>query len=246
MISPNVDLKTCFLNDALLYPMFDVTTNRMPAFTLPEEISSPVVGPLPVDNLSEEATQARLAEIVSLEKAFAQSAASRPLPPEALPITPSTHHWDLEDVMDTLVVRNAEYLAIADGPAGTIILKRRGDRWPHVLIRDIHVDLTTHPTLSWVVPDRGDCIEGHSYAVKIVDRKTGQTTTLQRRQVVGEAHSHDLRPILKNDDGKALFDLKFYYLGYGPYNDPKTGAVVNRRAGKGEYMVIESLFLEKQ
>jgi hypothetical protein len=243
MLSPSIDLQTCFLNDALEEPCFDVMTNRMPDFELPAGMRDPVVGPLPVDNLPTDETKSRMAAILARETEIARDTPPAPLPDDAVPITLSNHTWDLEDTMDTLVIRNSEYLAVAEAPTGIVIMRRAAGRWPHVLIRDVEVDLDKRPVLSWITPDRGDSIDGHSYAVKIVDHRNGKTSTLQRRQVAGDRHSHDLRSILGRDTGTVRIDIKFYYLGYGPHNDPDTGEVVDKRAEKGEYMVLEKLFL---
>ena len=164
-------------------------------------------------------------------------------PAEFVEISPSTHVWDLDDVMDGTTERNGEYLAIGTANDDVVILRRIDSRmdWPHVLIKDVQVDLDKFPFLTWQQKDPGS--RALAYAVKVIDRDSGNQVSLVERHwpPFTDYQAHDLRATLGLKGGVHTVDIKFYALGF-----PQGQEKVEASLAKGEYQVLDFIRLEAE
>jgi len=170
-------------------------------------------------------------------------------PSRYVAITPASHRWDLDDFMDATTEKNSAYLALTPLGEGAIIMRRRPARgnWPHVLIRDVTVDLDRFPWLTWKQREAGTGAPA-CHAVKVLDRATGKLLLLHEDQLGGDGgswyryYAYNLKDLFGLSGGKRTFDIKFYYLGIGPgkTSDPTDFAY----ARPGDYTVLEFLRLE--
>ena len=124
--------------------------------------------------------------------------------------------WRLDDVGGA-GAKNSEYLAL--GPVGNdVIIMRRSSRsrgewtarkdFPHVLIKDVVIDLDKYPYLSWKLRDAG---MPSKYAVKVLDKESDVTQTLVAGgEPLTEYRAYNLKKLFKMT-GERKFDIKFYY-----------------------------------
>ena len=171
-------------------------------------------------------------------------------PAKYIAITPASHRWALDDVMDATSAKNSEYLALTPLGQGAIIMRRRPARgtWPHVLIRNVTVDLDRFPWLTWRQRDSGTGTPA-CHAVKALDKATGKLLLLQENGYGGNGnawygyYAYNLKDLFGLSGGKRTFDIKFYYLGIGP---SKTSDPVDFvYAGPGDYIVLDYVRLEQ-
>jgi len=162
-------------------------------------------------------------------------------PANFVDITSATHPWDIADYMDATRVKTGEFLAVAQAKNDTVVMLRKdvGNNWPHVLIRDIEVDLDRTPYLSWRLKDTGAPAPG--YGVKIVDVPTGKTLN------VAEVHqapfydyrAYDLRRLLGERRGLRTIQVRFYFLGLNIATPEEI-----MKAHKGDFWAVDFLRLE--
>jgi hypothetical protein len=163
-------------------------------------------------------------------------------------ITPKSARWDLDDFTDATSEKNSEYLALAPLGEGAIIMRRRSARgnWPHVLIRDVTVDLDRCPYLTWRQrPAATDTPAAH--AVKVMDKESGRLLLLHEdlgQDADYRYYAFNLRDLFGLTGGKRTFDIKFYYLGLRPGKSADPADFTY--AKPGDYMVLHFLRLEAE
>lgn len=177
------------------------------------------------------------------EKGHAQQAD----PAKYVDLVPPQASWDVQALMDGTSEPNGARLAVAQAGTRSVIVKRIGadapeiGGWPHVLVKDIVLDLDQTPWLSWRIADAG--FKACGYAVKATDTGTGKTITLTEMHWLPffDYRAYDLRKAFDLKGGRHAFQVKFYYLGLC-----FTSATECLQAKKGEYLVLEFLRAEAE
>jgi len=263
-IRKDIDLKNYFKNVRRGMLQFNLVNNIGEfADEMPELLKNPVI----VQNekskafqLSEADTKRALAEAVAFQMkrprikekpGEAGGHKQKTDPSEYMEITFDKYKWDLEDLMDATNEKNSRYLAVA--PAGDdIIIMRRIEpkgNWPHVLIRDVRIDLDKYPYLTWKRKDPGvkDKTIAFAYAIKVIDRQTGTMLTLVESpgdRLFGYG-AYNLKKHL-GSGGVHTFDIKFYYLAteYVPPSKGKNMSAIYTEPGG--YLVLDFLRAEAE
>ncbi|MCC6579676.1 MAG: hypothetical protein IT440_04485 [Phycisphaeraceae bacterium] len=165
-------------------------------------------------------------------------------PAKFIDLVPPQYPWDLADHMDGTAEENSARLAVAQAGGRMVVLKRIGADsghgcWPHVLVKDIKLDLTKTPWLSWRLLDTG--LDACGYAVKVTDLANGQTVTLTEMhwRPFFDYRAYDLRQVFDLKDGIRSLQVKFYFLGLN-----FTNSTTCLKAGKGDYLVVDFLRAE--
>jgi hypothetical protein len=211
---------------------------------LPELLRRPVLLPAePEGMLSAEETKRRLAGILRRE-------ASRPseddLPGESQghkqqtdpakfrDLTPPQAQWDLNDLMDATAEPNSVYIAMGLVGDDVVLMRRTGGRWPHVLIRDVTLDLDETPWLTW---RQKPTARGRLYwtAVRVLDKQSGTMLLIDESEGTADYKAYNLKQLFGLPGGKRTFDIKFYFLE--GYKAP---------ADAGDYMVVDFLRAEAE
>jgi hypothetical protein len=262
-VSRRIDLKTYFRGARPGMLKFTLAGNIGEfADTLPEGLHKPVIPPAAPSRETAGLSVAETRTLLEHARKFQSSRKLQPAPPgefgghrqqtnpaKYIAITPASNRWDLDDVMDATSEKNSEYLALTPLGQGAIIMRRRPARgnWPHVLIRNVTVDLDRFPWLTWRQRDSGTGTPA-CHAVKVLDRATGKLLLLHE-DGYGDGNSwygyyaYNLKDVFGLSGGKRTFDIKFYYLGIGP---PKTSDPVDFvYARPGDYIVVDFLRLEE-
>jgi len=218
---------------------------------IPELLKNPIIkGGKKAPQLSKKETQKalkRAAEEV-LEKDWPPFDASahnlKTDPDEYIEITPKTHTWDLKDYMDATREPNGEYLAVTRAGDDVIILKRKAKNWPHVLIKNVKVDLDKYPYLVWRVKDAK---EGppNSHAVRVIDSESERMVTLCEVGHGAEFQRYNVKEKL-GVSGVRTLSIRFYFLGYKYISPTKDKPFSFEVAEPGEYMVLDFLRFEAE
>jgi len=154
-------------------------------------------------------------------------------PADYVDLTPPSVQWDLDDYMDATTRPNSVYLAVKQVGDDVVLMRRTGGKWPHVLIRDVTLDLGRTPWLSW---RQKPTVRGNLYwtAVRVLDKESGTMLLLEESGPSADYKAYNLKELFGLPGGKHTFDIKLYYLdGY------KAPAEV------GDYMVLDFLRAEK-
>ncbi|UCH33152.1 MAG: hypothetical protein JSV65_11215 [Armatimonadota bacterium] len=263
VVDESIDLNTYFrgARPGMLKFALANNTGEM-AGTLPEGLADPVLAPAAAAQDTPAMSPADTREALARAREFQLSRTSEPAPPSEfgghrqqtapakfIEITPTSHQWDLDDHMDATTERNSAYLALAPAADDVIIMRRRPSRgnWPHVLIRNVAVDLDRYPYLTWKQKDSGTGAPA-THAVKVLHKATG-TLLLLREDGLGanggswhRYYAYNLKELFGLEGGEHVFDIKFYYLGIGPgaTSDPTDFTY----AQPGDYIVLDFLRLE--
>jgi hypothetical protein len=157
-------------------------------------------------------------------------------------ITPKTHAWDLNDMLDGITELTSAYLAMA--PVGDdVVLMSRMDEgsYPHLRIRNITVDLDKTPYLTWRLKDNG--VKGGHQAMKVINNATDAMTKLMEDYNTDQFgyYAYDLRKALGVEHGTVTIDLKLYLCGTR-ITGPQSFVKIN----KGEFFLIDFIRLEAE
>ena len=128
----------------------------------------------------------------------------------------SPSNWRLDDLGGT-DAKNSEYLAVVPVGNDVLIMRRtsrsmgewsaRNDR-PHVLIKDVDIDLDRYPLLTWKLREAG---MPSTYAVEVLDKESDETQMLvESGEPWTEYRAYDLRELFELT-GVRTFDIKFYF-----------------------------------
>jgi len=152
----------------------------------------------------------------------------------------------LTDYMDATREPNGEYLAVAQAGDDIVIMKRRAESWPHVLIKNVKVDLDKYPYLSWKLGDAKDGFP-NSHAVRITDKET-ETMVL----VVDQGNYHGIEYQAYNVKAKLgvsgvrTLEIRFYFLGNKYLPPTKDTPFSFEHAQPGEYMILDYIRFEAE
>jgi hypothetical protein len=174
-------------------------------------------------------------------------------PKRYLEVKVGPYAWDLSDVMDGTADPNGEYLALGQADDKIILMRRipaggvfltSSQNWPHVLIKDVKVDLDKHPYLSWKLCDAKDGFP-NSHAVRVIDKET-ETMVL----VADQGNTHGLEYQAYNIkeklglSGIRTLDIRFYYLGQKYVPGEEKESFKFKYAQAGQYMILKFLQFE--
>jgi hypothetical protein len=248
MVAPTLDLKRYFdhVRPGMLH--FDFTGNsgefagQLPAAML-KAAKQRNTKPEPIEGqLTAKATKVALAKAVAAVKAMPADAATPAVyegrtqktdPADYVEFTNEIAVWDVEDYMDGMSVRNSAYLAVAPAGDDMVIVRRAPGMWPHVLVREVEIDLDATPFFSWKQKDSG---KPSAYAIKMIHNES------QKMMLLAEQHwmpfydyrCVDLRKTFGLTGGKHTFSIRFYALGINI-----TSATEVVRADAGDYQIID-------
>lgn len=206
---------------------------------MPKGLAEPVI-PRQTDRvqLSRRETEEALKRAVAAVTGTAPSAAPAP-PAGSMDITPATHKWDLADYMDGTRERNGEYLAVSEAGGDIVIMRRVEGSWPHVLIRDVEVDLDKSPVLCWRLHNAVDGAP-NSHAVRVIDREDERMVLLAERGHGRESEAHNVKDALKVGGVRTL-DIRFYFLGKKYIKPTADKPFSFEKSGPGDYLVLDYL-----
>jgi len=150
--------------------------------------------------------------------------------------------WDLTDRMDAISDPNADYIAAGAAGDGVILLRRRNaedSKWPHVLVKDVTIDLDKTPWLCFKLRDLGEPTAA-STACRVVDKKSGTAILLGEWVYEGSFYNYRAFNLKKlfGTGGTRTFDIKFYYLG-SSYNHPHQPQI-------GDWIYLEFIRAEEE
>jgi hypothetical protein len=162
-------------------------------------------------------------------------------------LLPPKYDWDLTCLMDGTAEPNSVRLAVARVGDGMVIVKRIGADtqfgdygcWPHVLVKDVALNLAKTPWLTWRLLDSG--LNTDSYTVKVIHVESGRTVTLAEAAWAPfhDYRAYDLRKAFDLKDGTHTFQVKLYFIG--------TNYVASDRcltAKKGDYLAVDFMRVE--
>ena len=178
----------------------------------------------------------------------------------------STHTWDINDFMDSTVVKNNNYIAIAQTGDDIVFMRRAPNgsigAWPHVFVKDVEVDLDKTPFLTWRQKDPGNdplpkgyitrnesnqldpgITMPNGYGMRVLEKRTQKFIFLHEAHMPPwyDYRAYDLREVFGIKKGKIVIAIKYYPLG----------AYITGLAGSGsaippEYQILDFLRLEAQ
>ena len=251
IVDPKIDLKTYFtgVKPGMVKVAIQDNVGEFLG-EIPELLKNPVYPEGPkVPSLGEKEAKEALEKakqfISSLPKEKREAAESnghreQTDPAKYMVINTKDYVWDLSDRMDAKSSPNSESIAMEPLAEGAILmcltdLEHHG--WPHVLIKDVTINLDKTPWLSFKLRDLGFPTSATT-ACRIVDKETGTSILL------GEFYSgfyayraFDLKKLF-GLSGKRKFDIKFYYLGVS-YNHP-------HQPGMGDYIYLDFIRAEEE
>jgi len=224
---------------------------------IPELLKNPIIeGGVKKEQLSEDQTKKALERAVEEVKskkwpeskpAEFKGRKEQTSPNKYIDITPETHRWDLTDYMDATREPNGEYIAVAQAADDIVLLRRISaaqSNWPHVLIKDVKVDLDRYPYLSWRVREV-DTGSPKAYAVRIIDVESGKMASISDIWRGIEYQAYNVKEKLGVSGARTL-DIRFYYIGqrYIPGTERKPFRIESAKAG--DYMVLDFLRFEAE
>jgi hypothetical protein len=221
------------------------------AMDIPELLKNPIIEDgEKAPQLSEEETRAALAQAVKEVAArewppFDAGAHALQTDPENyIEIAPEAYTWDLTDYMDATREPNGEYLAVTQAGDDIVILKRRAERWPHVLIKNVTVDLDKYPNLVWRLKDAKDG-PPNSHAARVIDTESERMVALCEVGHGVEFQRYNVKEKL-GVSGVRTLDIRFYYLGYKYIAPTKDKTFAFEIAEPGEYMILDFIRFEAE
>lgn len=252
-VDKKIDLKTYF-QGAKPGMLKYAATNCYGEFSMdiPELLKNPIIeGGEKAPQLSEEESKQALARAVEEVKAK-KYPASGPLEYQGhkeqgdsakyLDITPKDYTFDLTDYMDATREPNGEYLAVAQAGDDIVIMKRRAENWPHVLIKNVKVDLDKFPFLAWKLRDATAGVP-NSHAVRVIDYESERMVSLCEVGHGVEYQAYNVKEKL-GVSGVRTLEIRFYFLGY-KYIAPTQDKTFSFEVAKpGEYMTLDYIRFE--
>jgi len=160
-------------------------------------------------------------------------------------INPKSHRFDLDDYRDATGEKNGEWLAVGQAGDDIVIMARQKPSWPHVLIRNVKVDLDRYPYLSWRIKDAVDGTP-NAHAVRIIDTETERMALIRENGHGLEYQAYNVKERM-GLSGVRTFDIRFYFLGHKWI--PATAAHPfghSQSAKPGEYMVLDFIRFEAE
>ncbi len=226
--SEHIDLKTYFkgTTPGLLNFAFENNLGTKDSIKLPDLLKHPVIeGKRVIAAISPAQTTRALAGAQVKVRKLAESPSASGLSfgehkqqnqqGKFVEIGYSPTKWRLDSYNDYTGEKNSEHLAVRPIGNDVIIMRRTSARaglfrWPHVLIKDVIIDLDKYPYLSWKLRGAG---MPSSYAVKVLEKESGVMRTLiEGGKPWTEYRAYNLKKLFKMT-GVRKFDIKFYYLG---------------------------------
>ena len=252
-VDKKIDLKTYF-KGARPGMLKYTCTNSYGEFVMdiPELLKNPIIeGGKEKEQLSEEETQNKLKLAVKTVKAIEwpeskveeyKGHREQTNPEKYIEITTKTNKWDLTDYMDATSEHNSEYIAVAQAGDDIILMRRMAEGWPHVLVRDITIDLDKYPYLCWKLRDIGDSMP-NGHGVKVIDTETEQMVYLTEIFHGAGYQAFNIKEKL-GGSGIRKLEIRFYYLGQ-KYTPPKENKPFKMEfAQPGDYMILDYLRFE--
>jgi len=157
-------------------------------------------------------------------------------------VNPNTYEWSLDDYLDATTELNSDYLAIDTIVDDVIILNRIDDgKYPDIRIKNVNVDLSKTPYLTWKLKNVGT--KGGHIAVKVIDKATDEQVLLMENYCGDQTDylAYDLRKFFKNKD-KISIDIKLYLCGVRITGSSGKNMSINLK--KGDWMLLDFMRLE--
>ena len=253
-----IDLKTYFKECAPGMLNFSLEKNNIGEFIgeFPALLQNPVILAAPTlrtPDLSEKETAKALAEatrnirktpnpVLSGPKASFEGHQQQTEPDKYVEIAYDPAKWRLDDLMDATHELNGTFLAMAPIGDDVVFLRRRagGQAWPHILIKDVVVDLDETPFLT--LRTRDDVGMPARFAFKAIDKESETMLMLvHKADYNGRYIAFDLREKF-GVSGTRTFDLKFYYNDIVKWLDGTTSVM----AKTGDYVVLDFIRFEQE
>ncbi len=261
-ISDKLNLKTYFDGAKPGMIHFDISknvgefTNSLPKELIESakkrEIKTTIKGQLSIS-----ATRKALAQAVLEVKKFKEQNSStgkfgthiqKTNPTDYIELTPLNSIWDLNDYMDGTATRNSEYIAIATVNNDIILLRRAEGKWPHILIRNVKIDLDKTPYLTWKLKNTNNNTPA-GFAVRVIHKKSGVAlllTEVFQKEHFYKYYAYNLKKLFGLTGGKHTFDIKFYVLACQTNQLNNEQNKIWTTAKPGEYLVLDFIRIEKE
>ena len=253
IINPKINLSTYFKGaQRSMLGFFAINNRGALANELPELLKNPITegGKIETMAVSPAAATKALVAAVKKVKAIGPSSPSglsfagheqQTEPGKYFELGYDPSRLRLDDFMDGTTEHNSEHLAVARISIGNdLVIMRRtpaGNNWPHVLLKDVVVDLDKYPFVSFQLRDVGTI--AHEYAFKAIEKKSGMTLTLVQGGYPPDYRAYNFRKLF-NISGVQTFDLKLYYIGH------KWEGEKNVLAQPGDYIVLDFIRFEQE
>jgi hypothetical protein len=258
-VSPKLDLSTYFDGAKPGMLRFDISGN-VGEFSeaLPEEMMEAAKKrkPAPIEGQMNEAeTREALAKAAAEVRAMKKEAAApaesnghrqKMRPADYAEFTPQNSNWDLEDFMDATRTRNSEYVAMAGAGDDVVFMRRVKGSWPHVIIRDLEIDLDETPWLTWKQRDTG---KPAGFGVRAIHQESGNMVLLVETHSEGgffNYYAFNLKEKFNLEGGVHKFSLKFYPLACQVHALSAEQKSIWSHLEPGEYQVLDFLRAEKE
>jgi len=159
-------------------------------------------------------------------------------------VTPDRYRFDLDEYMDGRKEPNSNYIAFQRVGSDILFMRKKVGLHPHVLIRDVEVDIDKYPYFTFKIKNaHGDEEYPDGYAFKLLD-KNDMVLSIVNQMTWPPFHdyrAYDVRKLFPGASGKRRLDIFFYYLGTRVFTD-----YVAKRAGEGDYLVVDFIRFETQ
>jgi hypothetical protein len=253
-VDKKIDLNTYFTAARPGMLKYAVTNCYGEYGDIPQQMKKPAMQKgLGVPQLSAKETKNALAKAVTAVKA-AQWPAASPMtfaghteqtdPTKYLDITAAKYPWDLTDFMDATRQPNGEYLSVAQAGDDIVIMRRieANHGWPHMLIKNISVDLDKYPYLTWKIRD---AVNGtpNSHAIRVIDSDAERMVSICEAGHGAEYQAYNVKEKL-GLSGVRQLQIRFYFLGHRYIPPTKTEPFSFVHAKPGEYIVLDYLRFE--
>jgi hypothetical protein len=165
-------------------------------------------------------------------------------PAKYLDVTFQDYHWDLTDYMDATRQPNSDFIALAPAGDDIVIMRRMSGKWPHILIRNVKVDLDKYPFLTFRIHDAQSGTP-NDRGLRIIDKETEQMVLLTNKQHGVPYQAFNVKEKM-GLSGVRTFDIRFYFLA-SRYRPPRDGKSVGADlAEPGEYIVLDYMRFEAE
>jgi len=159
-------------------------------------------------------------------------------------VTVENHVWDLTDYMDATREPNGEYLAVAAAGDDIVIMRRMAHKWPHVLIKNITVDLDRYPYLCWKLRD-AETGAPNGHAIRIIDCDKERMVLISEVHHGVEYQAYNVKEKL-GVSGVRNLQIRFYFLGHKYIGPTKDTPFSFEHAQPGQYMILDYLRFETE
>ena len=237
IVAPGIDLKNYFYakKESLLYTASNVGIgcNKMP-----EDLKNPVVHPVrPEGQLSVSETE-KLAKAQKLPSlAFEKLDIDLQADPKLV--------WSVDEYMDGGSMLNCEFLCLLRRGGKTGLMRRvnsRGEDWPHVVLKDIKVDIRKYPLL---VVHPVTTSPGR-IAIKLTVPEKKKIFQVMRRHANMKRFEFDLMADFPELAQYEKFDIKVYYIPTSYTKPRKNSRAVISRAGAGSTVWFQAIGFNKK